>query len=174
MSSNVAKTLDNADQLLEKPLVLGVDHIAIAVEDLDEATKWYCDFLGFELQDRRMTHGRATSMSSAVVKSGEAVIVLVQGHQPECSINRFIENFGPGVQHIAFQVTDLYKAISAFGEGTEPEDTKVIDGDGIRQVFLKRSRGSGVRVELIERNGGDFSDESVQDLFTAFEDRNLY
>ena len=53
-------------------------------------------------------------------------------------------------------------------------ETPVIEDSGIRQVFLRREPGSGVRVELIERNGGDFSDQSVNQLFLAFEQGDLY
>jgi methylmalonyl-CoA/ethylmalonyl-CoA epimerase len=155
-------------------LIIGIDHIAIAVDDMNHAISWYCNNLGFDLQDRRLTSANSVSMSSAVLRSGAATIVLVQGHQPECSINKFIDKFGPGVQHIAFEVSDLFGALKLFPEGTRPEDTDVIEGDGIRQVFLKRTKGSAVRVELIERKGGDFSDESVLELFTSFEERGLY
>jgi methylmalonyl-CoA/ethylmalonyl-CoA epimerase len=161
-------------KISKKELVLGIDHIAIAVRDLDESISWYCNNLGFDLQDRRITSANRVSMSSAVLRSGEATIVLVQGHQPECSINKFIDKFGPGVQHIAFEVASLFDALELFPEDAKPEDTNVIEGDGIRQVFLKRTKGSAVRVELIERQGGDFSDESVLELFTSFEERGLY
>jgi len=174
MSHNALFPKGRSASNLDEKLVLGVDHIAIAVENLDQAVSWYCDNLGFELQDRRITRANDVSMSSAVLRSMGATIVLVQGHEPECSINRFIDKFGSGVQHIAFQVSDLHKALKSFPVGSKPEDTDVIEGDGIRQVFLKRTSGSAVRVELIERRGGDFSDESVLELFTSFEERGLY
>ena len=155
-------------------LVSGLDHVAVAVEDLEQAITWYCDYLGFELLERRETAGKSTSMSTAFIKSGAAVIVLTQGHEPECQINRYIQEYGPGTYHIALAVTDLDAALAMFPAELHPEATPVVEGEGIRQVFLKRTTGSGVRIELIERKGGDFSDESVAGLFRAFEERDLF
>ena len=53
-------------------------------------------------------------------------------------------------------------------------DTARTGDDGIRQAFLRRDPGSGVRIELIERKGGNFTDRSVEQLFRAFERQGLY
>ena len=69
---------------------------------------------------------------------------------------------------------DLDVALAALrAEGGEIE-TPIITGDGIRQSFLRRDPGSGVRIELIERKGGSFTDRSVEQLFRAFEQQDLY
>jgi hypothetical protein len=102
------------------------------------------------------------------------VIVLIQGTDSESQVSKFIEKFGPGVQHIALRVNDLREVVKRVRAAGGGEDTTVIEGDGIRQVFLRRDPGSGVRVELIERNGGDFSDKSVEELFRTFEAKGLY
>ena len=151
-----------------------LDHLAIAVPDLEEGIRWYCDNLGFSLLDRRTTYGDQTSMSSAVVKLGSAIIVLIQGHEPESQVSRFLTEFGPGVQHIALCVPNIEAAMAHFPGGTMSAATPIIEGDGIRQIFLERTEGSGVRVELVERNGGTFNDDSVRELFHHFERRNLF
>ena len=97
-----------------------------------------------------------------------------QGHEPECQINRYIEKFGPGTYHVAFAVSDIKAALANFPAHVRPEATPIIEGEGIRQVFLNRTLGSGVRVELIERKGGDFSDETVLRLFRSFEEKGLF
>jgi methylmalonyl-CoA/ethylmalonyl-CoA epimerase len=153
--------------------VVGVDHLAIAVVDLEEAITWYTQGLGFRCLERRHTKGERTAMVSAVLAQGDVVIVLIQGTDSESQVSRFIEQFGPGVQHIALRVNDLSNVVSRVRSAGGGEDTTVIEGDGIRQVFLRRDAGSGVRVELIERNGGDFSDKSVEELFRTFEARSL-
>jgi len=154
----------------ENPNILGVDHVAIAVEDLEAAVETYQRLFGFTVLERRTTRGERTEMLSAVLKSGTTIIVLIQGTSPESQVSRFIQNFGPGVQHIAFAVADLDEALKTVGE----TDTPVIEDVGIRQVFLQRTAGTGVRIELIERRGGQFSDQSVSRLFRAFEERDLY
>ena len=57
--------------------VTGIDHIAVAVPDLAEAIDWYTNKLGFHLVEERETRGERTSMLSAVVTAGSAVIVPV-------------------------------------------------------------------------------------------------
>jgi methylmalonyl-CoA/ethylmalonyl-CoA epimerase len=155
-------------------LIINLDHVAIAVEDLALATSWYIDKLGFTLIEERETFGERTSMLSSVLKCGQAVIVLIQGTCPQSQVSRFIEKFGPGVQHIAFSVTDMDEALRRVASSGGTTDTEVIADDGIRQVFLRRDAGSGVRVELIERRGGDFTDATVEKLFRTFEAEDLY
>jgi methylmalonyl-CoA/ethylmalonyl-CoA epimerase len=155
--------------------VISIDHIAVAVQDIEEALSWYVDALGFELVERRHTQGESTGMLSAVVRRGQAVVVLIQGTCPRSQVSRFIQHLGPGVQHVALQVTNIDAAMRRAACAGAGAVTHVINGDGIRQVFLRRSSGSGVRIELIEkRKGGTFSDTSVEQLFRKFEEDNLY
>jgi methylmalonyl-CoA/ethylmalonyl-CoA epimerase len=156
-----------------KDQLLGIDHIAIAVEDLEEAIRWYTDGLGFELVERRTTRGARTGMISAVVTTPGATLVLIQGTEPTSQVSRFIEKFGPGVQHIAFSVREIDVVMGRIGRVGAAPDTSIIAGSGIRQLFLRRDAGSGVRVELIERRGGTFSDQTVDRLFREFETKNL-
>jgi methylmalonyl-CoA/ethylmalonyl-CoA epimerase len=53
-------------------------------------------------------------------------------------------------------------------------DTTVITSPGLRQIFSHRDPGSGMMFELIERLGGDFSDQSVQQLFQQLEAKDSY
>jgi methylmalonyl-CoA/ethylmalonyl-CoA epimerase len=151
-----------------------IDHLAIAVENLEESINLYCNGLGFEEIERRTTHGKHSSMISAVVKKGTSCIVLVQGLQPESQICQFISKYGAGVQHMAISVENLDEAIAKMKDQNVAPEFDIIEGEGIRQVFLQRDKSSGVRLELIERNGGNFNDDSVELLYKAFEARNLY
>jgi methylmalonyl-CoA epimerase len=154
--------------------ITGIDHIAVAVPDLAEAIDWYTNKLGFHLVEERETRGEHTSMLSAVVTAGTAAVVLIQGTSPKSQVSRFIEKFGAGVQHVAFGVRDMDEAMGRVQSCGGATDTPLIVDTGIRQAFLRRDPGSGVRVELIERTGGNFSDETVQKLFLAFEKNDLY
>jgi catechol 2,3-dioxygenase-like lactoylglutathione lyase family enzyme len=154
--------------------VTGIDHIAIAVSDLPEAVRWYTSALGFKLLEKRTTRGERTGMISAVLVSGGVVVVLVQGTEPESQVSRFVDAFGAGVQHVAFRVRNLTTAVGRLRQANAAVDTPLIEDEGIRQAFLRRDPGSGVRVELIERKGGDFTDRSINKLFRAFESQDLY
>lgn len=150
---------------------LSIDHVAVAVDDLEGAIEWYSTNLGFEVVERRHTQGARTAMISAVMKAGSAVVVLIQGTDPDSQVARFVARHGPGVQHLALEVPDLDAAIARFTSAAA--DIDVIEENGIRQVFLRRDPGSGVRIELIERRGGTFNDRSVENLFRAFEAKGL-
>jgi hypothetical protein len=75
---------------------------------------------------------------------------------------------------MAISVNNLDEAVERLQRlGASPE-IAIIEAPGIRQVFLEKSNGSGVRIELIERNGGDFNDKSIQEMFREFERREAF
>lgn len=162
------------NQVRAQGQVLGIDHVAIAVEDLEASVALFTQHLGFEVVSRRLTQGSRTSMVSAVLKCGATVLVLVQGMEDDCHVTEFVRRRGPGVQHLALAVTDLKTVVKRVGEAGLGTATHVIEGDGLAQVFLARDRASAVRLELIERRGGDFTDETINQLFLEFESKELY
>src|SRR5260370_11772889 len=85
----------------------GFDHIAVAVPDLEASISWFTTVLGFSLKERRNTEGSKTGMISAVLEAGPLNIVLLQGTTPESQVSRFVQHYGPGVQHLAIQVDNI-------------------------------------------------------------------
>lgn len=161
-----------ASQLAD--LVIGIDHVAIAVEDLDTSIAWYVSALGFSVAERNKMSGDHSGMLSAVMKSGGATIVLVQGTSPESQVSKFLAAFGTGMHHVAFAVTDLDEALDRITAAGGSADTPIISDDGIRQAFLQRDPATGVRVELVERHGASFSQQNIELLFKALEEKDLY
>jgi len=154
----------------------GIDHIAIAVPHLEESVTFFTDILGFEVVERRETKGKKTGMISAVLKCGPITVVLLEGTSPESQVSRYVEHYGPGVQHIAIGVDDLLAVEQGLQASGTEFDTKVIRGSGLLQIFTRRDSGSGMMFELIEHTEatGDFSDASVQQLFEQLEERDSY
>jgi catechol 2,3-dioxygenase-like lactoylglutathione lyase family enzyme len=144
------------------------------VRDLATAIDWYTSALGFSLIEQRVTRGASTGMVSAVMQAGGAIVVLVQGLEAESQVSRFVDEFGEGVQHVAFSVTNMDEAVEQLTQAGALAETGVLEDEGIRQTFLRRDPGSVVRVELIERRGGTFSDDSVERLFRSMEAREIY
>jgi methylmalonyl-CoA epimerase len=172
MSSQSAAQ-DSKSELLSK-YAKSIDHIAIAVNDLEASIAFYSKVLGFQLTERRRTEGRVTAMISAVMKAGPVTVVLLEGTSPESQVSKYVEHYGPGVQHIAFAVENL-PALAEELKGAGLEfDTRIIESPGLRQIFSQRDPGSGMMYELIERMGGDFSDESVQNLFEQLEEKDSF
>jgi 4-hydroxyphenylpyruvate dioxygenase-like putative hemolysin len=113
-------------------------------------------------------------MISAVLKAGPLTFVLLQGTSPESQVSKFVEHYGAGVQHIAIGVDNLPVIAAELKAAGLEFDTTVIEGPGLRQIFTRRDAGSGVMVEFIERLGGDFSDQSVQQLFEQLEKKDAF
>ena len=155
------------------PLVIGIDHLTIAVRDLEKSIAWYEATLGFSLAERKLVNGDKTSMKVAILTSGPVRVVLVEGSEPESQVSRFIEQKGEGVTHVALAVSsldDALRRVEAVARPALPE----VRGDGIRQVFLEQDPESGVRIELVERAGGTFSERSLREMFVALEERDLF
>lgn len=128
-----------------------IDHFAVAVVDIESSIRFYRDVLGFELMERRTTIGKKTGMLSAVMTIASFSIVLVQGTSIDSQVSRFIESYGPGVQHIAFEVADIQKVYEDLRKRGMEFSTTMISSPGLNQVFSKRDKGSGIMLEFIER-----------------------
>lgn len=157
-------------------LVMGIDHIALAVPDIEAATVWVRDVLGFALIERRETRGRRSGMKSAVLRAGAVTIVLTEGIGESSQTSQFVRNFGAGVQHVAFRVADLGQAAEIMAAQGLQFSSPRLDSDQLSQIFSMRDGSTGLMVELIERQGGfeGFRDENVQRLFDSLESRELF
>lgn len=151
-----------------------IDHVAIAVLNLEKAILFYQSVLGFELVDRKTTLGKNSGMVSAVMSGGEFTIVLLQGLEAESQVCRYINKYGPGVQHVAFLTSDLDHSVELLKGNGIHFSTSIIQGTGLRQIFSNRDENSGMMFEIIERKGNEgFEDDSVQDLFVQLEKSEL-
>jgi methylmalonyl-CoA/ethylmalonyl-CoA epimerase len=153
--------------------ILGVDHIALAVPDLDAALQAYST-LGFSLVERSTVHGAHSGMLYATLKCRDSKLVLVQGNSPDSQVSRFVAHAGSGIHHIAYAVNDLDEALRRARSAGLSADTPVVSDTGIRQVFLHRDDTTGVRIELIERKTAGFSEHNVEQLFRALEAKDLF
>lgn len=152
-----------------------IDHVAIAVRDLDAAIAHYGGVLGFELKERRQISGRVSGMDSAVMEAGGVKFVLVQGDSPESNVSRYIEAYGPGVQHVAIEIPDADEALADMRARNVDLLTGIINGPGLDQIFTKREPNSGMQLEIIARAENEgFDPRNVQQLFEAMERENVY
>lgn len=169
------QTIANAAALGMGAHARSIDHVAIAVRDLEEAIAWYRDILGFEVVERRETKGKVTAMVSAVMKAGEVTIVLLQGTTEESQVSRYVASYGPGVQHLAVEVDDLEQVVEKLEAAGIEFETPIIRGSGLTQIFTRREKVSGMMFEIIQRGGtGGFSDQSVQQLFEELEKNDSF
>jgi methylmalonyl-CoA/ethylmalonyl-CoA epimerase len=89
--------------------LLGVHHVALAVEDLDEALETYRRFFGAEVEvaDRMEEQG----VDAVYLRVGEGRVELVSPLGPDTPVGRFLEKRGPGMHHVAFEVDDVEDAV---------------------------------------------------------------
>jgi len=153
-----------------------IDHLAIAVRDLEAAVAHYQEVLGLPLVERRETRGRSTAMRSAVMQDGDLTMVLLEGIGAESQVSRYIQEYGPGVHHIAIEVDGVARAVEALSGNGLRFATGVIRGDGLDQAFTERDPVSGVMFELVQRTGerAGFQDDNVQGLFEELEARGAF
>jgi methylmalonyl-CoA/ethylmalonyl-CoA epimerase len=157
------------------PTYRRIDHVAIAVRNLETAVEFYCGVLGFHLVRRLSIQGRTTGMLSAELEHNDMKFVLVQGTEPESQVSRLIENFGPGVAHIAMEVEDVAATVEELKARGLRFDTSVIQGDGLVQAFSSRCANSGICFELIQRSSEHgFLQSNVQQLFDQLERSGAY
>lgn len=125
-----------------------IEHLGIAVQDLDEAVRYYEDVLGLtcyaveEVPDQKV--------KTAFFKVGQTKIELLESTSPEGPIGKFIEKKGPGIHHIAFAVNSVEEALSAVKEkGVQLIDEKPRKGaEGLNIAFLHPKSTFGVLTEL--------------------------
>jgi methylmalonyl-CoA/ethylmalonyl-CoA epimerase len=138
-----------------KPFVTGIDHVGIAVPDLDEAIAFYRDVLGFELAHVEINEPQGTreAMMRAPGDDGSgSAVQLLAPLGPDTTIGKFLARKGPGVQQMALRVTDVEAAADALRAG------------GLRVLYEKARPGTehslmnfvhpkdtgGVLIELVE------------------------
>lgn len=132
-------------------LVRKVDHIGIAVSNLDEAVKLYQDVLGLELHGTEVVPEQKVRV--AFLPVGDTEIELLESTSPEGPIAKFIEAKGQGVQHIAFKVDSIESAL----EEMKTKGIRLIDekprygAGGAKIAFLHPKSTNGVLIELCER-----------------------
>jgi len=128
-----------------------VDHIGIAVREIDDALKFYCDALG--LKCSRVEEVEGQKVKIAFVPAGEVNLELVQATDPESAIAKFIEKKGEGIQHIALKVKNIQEAMQSLKEnGVELIDAIPRKGaHGSKIAFLHPKSTHGVLIELCER-----------------------
>lgn len=149
--------------------VLAVDHVGIAVPDLDSAIEFHCSTFGLQVTHREVNEeqGVAEAMLSPVAAAGNsgaggsfaaesaaggAVIQLLAPLTPESTIAAFIGRSGPGLQQLAYRVGDVEAAAAALrskGVRVLYAEAKVGTGGALINFVHPKDTG-GVLIELVQ------------------------
>ena len=136
-------------------MIKKIDHISIAVKDLEEAMSIYSDILGLESKGTEVIEEQKTIIATFLV--GEVKIELVQSTQPDGPVGKFIEKRGEGMHHIAFRVENIDESLKELSaRGVKLIDKKArIGAGGAKIAFIHPKDMKGVLIELVERAEGE-------------------
>jgi methylmalonyl-CoA/ethylmalonyl-CoA epimerase len=119
-------------------LFTAIDHVGIAVPDLDEAIAFYRDAFGMETIHVETNEEQGVREAMVAVGESGSCIQLLAPLTPESAIAKFLDRSGPGVQQVAYRVDDV-DAVSA-----------VLRERGLRVLYDEPRRGtSGSRVNFV-------------------------
>ncbi len=132
------------------PKIKRINHIAIVVEDIEQALAFWRDTLGLEL-----SHVEDVPDQNAVVAflpTGESEVELVKPTDPESGIARYLAKRGPGMHHICFEVDDLEGMLAHLkDQGVRLINEEPVIGTGGKKIaFIHPKSTHGVLVELYE------------------------
>ncbi|EGD53459.1 methylmalonyl-CoA epimerase [Gordonia neofelifaecis NRRL B-59395] len=133
-------------------LVTAIDHVGLAVPDLDVAAAWWLDNFGFVNQHEEVNEEQRVREAMIGPEGGDTMIQLLTPLNEESTIAKFLDRNGPGMQQMAVRVTDL------------DEVAKRLTSAGVRLLYPAPKRGTadsrinfvhpkdagGVLLELVE------------------------
>jgi methylmalonyl-CoA epimerase len=130
-----------------------IDHVAIAVRDLDAAISWYQSALGARLAHReRIEHD---GIEEALLGVAESFIQLLTPISENSPVARFLERKGEGLHHVGYRVADCAAALEAMrAAGAELIDERPRPGSrGTTVAFVHPRSAFGTLIELVEERG---------------------
>lgn len=130
---------------------LKVDHIGIAVKDLEQAKKFYTEVLGMTVLGEETVEQQKVKV--CFIPCGDSEVELLESTSPDGPIAKFIEKNGEGIQHLALRVDNIEAAIADLkAKGVRMIDETPRYGAGGAQIaFVHPKATGGILLELSER-----------------------
>jgi len=131
--------------------VLKVDHIGIAVKDLETAKKFYTEMLGMTALGEEVVEQQKVKV--CFIPSGDSEVELLESTSPEGPIAKFIEKNGEGIQHVALRVDNIEAALADL----KAKGVRLIDevprygAGGASIAFIHPKATGGILLELSQR-----------------------
>ena len=136
-------------------MLLKIDHIGVAVNNIEESLAFYRDQLGLDVGGLEEVPEQKVKV--AFMQIGESRIELLQSTDPEGPVAKFIEKRGQGIQHIAIGVDNIEQEL----ESLKSKGARLIDeqprigAGGAKIAFVHPKSSSGVLLELCQRGKED-------------------
>lgn len=129
-----------------------IDHVGIAVPDLDEAIAFYRDTFGMEVEHEEVNEEQGVREAMLRVGDSPSCIQLLAPLSPDSTIGKFLDRSGPGIQQMAYGVDDIDAVCATLRErGVRLlYDAPRKGTAGSRVNFIHPKDAGGVLVELVE------------------------
>jgi methylmalonyl-CoA/ethylmalonyl-CoA epimerase len=127
----------------------GIHHLGVAVEDLDEAVATYERLFGASLERRERVPEQGVEAASLRVGAGRLELLASLGD--ETPVGKFLAKRGPGMHHVAYEVTDIRSTLAELAEaGAELIDAEPHEGlFGLQVAFVHPDSAHGVLAEVV-------------------------
>ena len=131
-------------------LLTEIDHVAIAVNDLESASGYYRETFGCEVEHREVVE--SDGVEEALIKVADSYIQLTAATRPDSPIAKSLEKRGEGLHHVGYRVADCAAALQAMTDaGATPIDHAPRPGSRGTTVAFVHPKGSfGTLIELVQ------------------------
>lgn len=131
--------------------VLKVDHIGIAVKNLEESKKFYTEVLGMTAMGEEVVEQQKVKV--CFIPCGDSEVELLESTSPDGPIAKYIEKNGEGIQHVALRVDNIEQALADLKEkGVRLiDETPRYGAGGASIAFVHPKATGGILLELSER-----------------------
>ena len=133
-------------------MFVGIDHVGVAVKNLDEAVSVYRDILGFRLESIDVLTERKVRV--AFFSTGdESRIELLEPIGSDSPVAKFLESRGEGIHHIAVKVENIEAVLEELRRkgAVLVDDKPRVGAEGARIAFVHPKSTKGVLLELVEK-----------------------
>jgi methylmalonyl-CoA epimerase len=133
-------------------MLRGIEHIALAVDDIEVAIDFYRDVWGLEVSHREVVADQG--VEEVMLPAGNCSLQLLGATGPDTIVARFLARRGEGVHHIAYEVDDLESTLADL----KAKGVKLVDespragGRGQKVAFVHPKANHGLLVELVQRS----------------------
>jgi len=130
-------------------MIARIDHIGIAVRNIEDAVKLYSDVFGLGVKEIETVEEQKARV--AMIPVSESRIELIESTDSEGPIAKYIEKRGEGMHHLALEVSDIQGMLETLKEKGVPliDMTPRIGAGGAKIAFL-HPKGTKVLIELVE------------------------
>jgi methylmalonyl-CoA/ethylmalonyl-CoA epimerase len=137
---------------MEPSLLTEIDHVAVAVRDLEAAVAWYAEVFGATVEHRELVS--SDGVEEALIRVADSYVQLLTPTSADSPVAKFLERRGEGLHHVAYRVADCAAAL----EQVKASGARVIDeaprpgSRGTTVAFVHPQASFGTLIELVQDN----------------------